>query len=66
MPFFAMDHWMGNTNKFWVWAVLTIPSTTLCFMFYMFWGRKESKKRREPLDEEEMVDVNGQAPENGP
>ncbi|OCK94766.1 uncharacterized protein K441DRAFT_659661 [Cenococcum geophilum 1.58] len=54
-----MNHWMSNTNKFWVWAVLTIPSTTLCFMFYIFWGQKESKKRREPLDEEEMVDMNG-------
>ena len=59
MPFFAMNHWMGNTNKFWVWAALTIPSTALCFMFYIFWGRKESMERRAPLGEEEMVDMNG-------
>lgn len=63
MPFFTSNHWMTNTNKFWLWATLTVPSTTLCFMFYIFWGRKESK-RRTPVDEEEMIDMSGGAFEN--
>lgn len=61
MPFFATNRWMGNINKFWVWVTLTVPSTTLCFMFYVFWGQKESKRKKAPLHEEEMIDLNGGA-----
>ena len=55
MPFFASNHWMGGAGRIWVWIALTVPSTTLCFLFYLFWNRKETqRKKKAAVDEEEM------------
>ena len=58
MPFFATNRWMDGPGKVWVWVTLTVPSTTLCFVFYIFWNRKESERKKASLDDdEEMVNI---------
>ena len=58
MPFFASSHWIDGPSRIWVWVALTVPSTTLCFVFYLFWNRKETeRKKKASLDEEEMSDL---------
>ncbi|RFU25086.1 hypothetical protein B7463_g11250, partial [Scytalidium lignicola] len=56
MPFFADTHWMQEMNRLWVWIVLTVPATTLCFIYYMIWTRNESRQiKKTAKDEEELV-----------
>jgi hypothetical protein len=40
-----------------LWIALTIPSTTLCFIFYMIWSRKESRRKQVDADEEELAEL---------
>ena len=54
MPFFATSGWIDGASRAWVWVALTVPSTTLCFVFYLFWNRKETERKKASLDEEEM------------
>lgn len=35
MPFFDND-WMKGPSRFWLWIVITIPSTVLAFAFYFY------------------------------
>ena len=56
MPFFTNNKWIADANRIWVWILLTVPSTTLAFLFYMLWKRKESKTMIS--DEEETVELN--------
>jgi hypothetical protein len=39
MPFFANNEWLGDASRFWVWVILTVPSTALAFAFYIYWKR---------------------------
>ena len=56
MPFFVNNGWMQSIDKLWLWFVLTVPSTTLCFTFYFIWNRNESRRKRASYDDdEEMV-----------
>ncbi|KAI9766516.1 MAG: hypothetical protein M1840_006473 [Geoglossum simile] len=45
MPFFNGDPWLKASNRIWIWLALTIPSTLLCFMFYLTWSHRESKRK---------------------
>jgi len=62
MPFFATNKYLSNITKFWVWVALTIPSTSLSFLFYIRWNMKESKRKRAAISEEEMTNLNGSPP----
>ena len=33
--------------------VLPVPSATLCSVFYFFWNRKETQRKKASLDEED-------------
>ena len=46
---------MQSVSKFWLWIVLTVPATTLCFTFYFIWNRREENRKRKPLDDDEQV-----------
>jgi hypothetical protein len=50
MPFFTGNSWIGSANKIWVWVVLTVPSTGLAFMFYVYWRRREMARKAENDD----------------
>lgn len=54
MPFFD-DKWMQNVRRFWLWIALTVPTTALCFAFYVIWGRKEARRKRVFQDRDEKV-----------
>ena len=55
MPFFNNSAWSHTAGKVWVWIVLTVPSTVLCFWFYYTRIRKESRGRK--LADGEMQDT---------
>lgn len=57
MPFFSENGWLKHVDRFWLWIALTIPSTTLCFLFYMIWSGKESRRRQVDADEEELAEL---------
>lgn len=43
MPFFSDDEWMGHVDRFWIWLVLSLPSTAACFLFYRIWRRRAQR-----------------------
>lgn len=43
MPFFSENKWMGSATRFWLWIVLSVPSTAACFAFYEMWRRRAQK-----------------------
>lgn len=45
MPFFADTAYLQYLSRFWIWVVLTIPSTGLAFIFYSFWQRRERQRK---------------------
>ncbi|KAF2250075.1 hypothetical protein BU26DRAFT_518529 [Trematosphaeria pertusa] len=45
MPFFDDNAWLAQTSRLWVWLILTIPSTLLAFAFYMYWRKREERRR---------------------
>ncbi|KAH8743418.1 hypothetical protein BGZ57DRAFT_980425 [Hyaloscypha finlandica] len=51
LPFFTDSNWMREVSTFWLWVALTVPSTSLCFVFYTLWSRKENKRKREEKEE---------------
>ncbi|KAF2176210.1 hypothetical protein K469DRAFT_36556 [Zopfia rhizophila CBS 207.26] len=55
MSFFDEDKWMHNVSRFWLWIALTVPTTALCFAFYVVWGRKEAGRKKVLQDEDENV-----------
>ncbi|RDW72362.1 uncharacterized protein DSM5745_07534 [Aspergillus mulundensis] len=40
MPFFNNNKWLEDASRFWVWVVMTVPSTGACFLFYHKWISK--------------------------
>ncbi|KAH7327541.1 hypothetical protein BKA65DRAFT_68732 [Rhexocercosporidium sp. MPI-PUGE-AT-0058] len=57
MPFFANSDWIKKVSTFWLWIALTVPATTLCFLFYMIWSRKENKRKQDDVEEEEAYEM---------
>ena len=47
MPFFSSNTWLQDSNRFWVWIVLTIPCTGLAFAFYLFRKSRNATKDKE-------------------
>jgi hypothetical protein len=45
MPFFANAAYLKNVSRFWIWVVLIIPSTSLAFVFYRVWQRRERQRK---------------------
>ncbi|KAJ4211540.1 hypothetical protein NW759_012452 [Fusarium solani] len=43
MPFFGDEDWMGHASRFWIWAVLSVPTTAACFVFYRVWRKRALK-----------------------
>jgi ABC-type phosphate transport system permease subunit len=43
MPFFAQSKWLQNASRFWIWILLTIPTTIAAFIIYGFWQRRERR-----------------------
>lgn len=43
MPFFDDEEWMGHASRFWIWAVLSVPTTAACFVFYRMWRKRALK-----------------------
>lgn len=46
MPFFSENEWMSHASRFWLWIVLSVPSTAACFAFYDMWRRRAQKAAR--------------------
>ncbi len=44
MPFFSNNEWIRGPSRFWLWIVLTIPSTGLAFAFYLYRKSRNSTK----------------------
>ncbi len=44
MPFFGNDAYMNSMRRFWIWVVLTVPSTAAAFLFY--WWLTGRRQRR--------------------
>ncbi|KAL4868022.1 hypothetical protein BDV12DRAFT_109311 [Aspergillus spectabilis] len=40
MPFFSNNEWLEDASRFWIWIVMTVPSTGACFLFYQKWISK--------------------------
>ncbi|KAF2659690.1 hypothetical protein K491DRAFT_689038 [Lophiostoma macrostomum CBS 122681] len=40
------EGWMSRVGGVWVWVVLTVPVTALCFAFYRVWGRRRDRRER--------------------
>jgi len=49
MPFFSDNPWLKDASKFWLWVVLTVPSTGLAFAFYVYWKRRSEEKFKRAL-----------------
>jgi len=54
MPFFSQNTWVANASRFWLWVVLTVPSTMLAFAFFTYWKRRDMKRKQEANDDLEM------------
>ena len=54
MPFFNNNAYVSSASRFWIWIVLTIPSTALAFSFYVYRRRYEDarNRRKKELDDE--------------
>lgn len=49
MPFFSTASWMTHAARFWLWIVLTVPSTGLAILFYKYWrNRRDHKQKKNP------------------
>jgi hypothetical protein len=59
MPFFNQNKWLDDASKFWVWIVLTIPSTGLAFAFYTFWKHRSENGSKKLINENEDVELHG-------
>lgn len=59
MPFFANNKYMTDYRRVWIWAVLTVPSTTVAYAFYHFWRKREGKKKPKMGEDLEMNHVDG-------
>ena len=55
MPFFSTNAYLTDASRFWIWIVLTVPSTALAFAFYLFrrW-RDEARNRKAKLFDSEI------------
>ncbi|KAL9131757.1 MAG: hypothetical protein Q9217_000362 [Psora testacea] len=66
-PFFATNSWMTHAARFWLWFVLTVPSTGLAILYYKYWrnsrdpGHKEKENPQSNSHDLEMNPVNGNA-----
>jgi hypothetical protein len=57
MPFFTQNPWLDDAARFWVWVVLTLPSTMLAFAFYIYWKRRGERGSKKPKDGEEGIEL---------
>ncbi|KAF2678699.1 hypothetical protein K458DRAFT_348121 [Lentithecium fluviatile CBS 122367] len=57
MPFFSEDSFLKGPHKIWIWVILTLPATLLCFGFYFLWSRSQTRRRahRVEADDFEMT-----------
>lgn len=55
MPFFSQNRWLDDVPRFWVWVVLTVPSTGLAFAFYTYWKRRGQRSSKKTIDDEEGI-----------
>jgi hypothetical protein len=44
MPFFTSSQYLDTPQRFWIWIVLTIPSTIFAFFIYRRVMQKETAK----------------------
>lgn len=51
MPFFSNSSYLSTPQRFWIWLLLTIPSTAIAFSIY--WAVTQRQKRRKPIHPEE-------------
>ena len=50
MPFFTQNPWLDKVSTFWVWVVLTVPSTGLAFVFYLYWKRRGKRCPKQEVE----------------
>lgn len=58
MPFFNQQEWLSNPGKIWVWVALTVPSTGVAILFYIWWTRKDIRKSKEGYNAAD-IELNG-------
>ena len=61
MPFFATNKYLTDDRQFWIWTVLTVPTTAVAYTFYHFWRKHDEKKepkRREDLETSNIASIN--------
>lgn len=47
MPFFAQSKWMTHAQRIWLWVALTVPSTLLVGIFYIFYSHRSKLKQNQ-------------------
>lgn len=61
MPFFENEDYMRDVSRFWIWAVLTVPSTAILFFVFIWWRTRrlnrlahKAKNSRDREGDEEL------------
>jgi len=49
MPFFTAAFSGSGPVRAWIWVVLTVPATILCFGFYISWNHRETQRKTHKL-----------------
>jgi hypothetical protein len=58
MPFFTSNTYLSHASRLWIWVVLTMLSTGICFVIYFQWSKNEAKRKRESIrKDEEMLNI---------
>ncbi|KAH7157288.1 hypothetical protein B0J13DRAFT_167676 [Dactylonectria estremocensis] len=66
MPFFTGESSPFNRpDLIWVWVVLTVPATIICFGFYLSWKQRETRRREQRVSSEDIeLSMVGQTPQS--
>ncbi|KAH8890696.1 hypothetical protein GQ53DRAFT_794693 [Thozetella sp. PMI_491] len=55
MPFFTGESSpLSKPDLVWVWVVLTVPATIVCFGFYLSWKQRETRRRAEYISSDDV------------
>jgi hypothetical protein len=57
MPFFSGNAWLNEVSTFWLWVVLTVPSTGLAFLFYLYWKRRGERLPKREAGSEGGIEI---------
>ena len=56
MPFFSTNPYMASTRRFWIWVLLTVPSTAGAFVIYWFLTGQRRRRIKKEVDKDASAD----------